>query len=100
MVFVLSAVVCIKRQPLCCVGRGLAKTPSCSRQPGSPSPLPTNSTGLPGFVRILRTLPRLPPPPSSPPQSIKRRRRLSPPPHSSPVRLSHKQTLFTLRRQE
>jgi hypothetical protein len=51
------------RRSLRWVRSGRDKAPSCSRQPGSPCPLPANSTGLPGFVRILHILPRLPPPP-------------------------------------
>src|SRR5207245_3467161 len=42
--------------------------------------LHANSTGLSGFVRILRISPRLPPPHSPPPQSIKMRRRTPTPP--------------------
>src|SRR5207245_924945 len=42
--------------------------------------LHANSTGLSGFVRILRISPRLPPPHSPPPHSIKMRRRTPTPP--------------------
>jgi hypothetical protein len=76
MAFFVSAVVRLKsqtaslRRSLRCVRSGVDKAPSCSRQPGSLPRLHANSTGLPGFVRILCISPRLPP--SLPTTSVER----------------------------
>jgi hypothetical protein len=86
MAFLVSAVVSIKRQmvslrrPRSGVRSGLDQTPSCSRQPGSPSPPPCQlhqATRLRSHPSHFASAAPFTPPP---PQSIKMRRRIPAPP--------------------